>query len=107
MQELETNLGARIAGLTSDLGSRTEERDLAQNELSSARASVESLERTQASQADRIARLEAQLAVAEDRWKRANAKIDADAELLVRVRKALGIGIGLLDQQQANLLEEN
>jgi chromosome segregation ATPase/DNA-binding response OmpR family regulator len=104
--ELESTSRARVAGLEGDLKERTEQRDMAQNELSAARASISQLERTEADNVQRIGRLEAQLSLANDRLRRAEAKIRQDQELLDRVRKALGIGIGLLEQQKQNGLEE-
>ncbi len=106
-QEIESSLGERITALAADLGAVAEERDSARNELSAAQANIESLGRTQSSQSNRIAKLDAQLGLMEDRYKRADAKIAADAELLTRARRALGISLGLLDQQQQNAIEDN
>jgi chromosome segregation ATPase len=105
-QELESNLRGKIAALESDLSTRTDERDRAQNELSAARASIASHERTEAQQTARIVELEGALGSSEGRVQRQSAKLASDAELLERVRKALGISIGLLEQQKETALEE-
>ena len=101
-QELERNLSARIASIESDLATRTEERDLTHNELSAARARIVSLEDTDAEKARRIAGLEQSLRDAEQRIQRQLERGAQDAQLLDRVRKALGIGLGLLEQQRSN-----
>jgi chromosome segregation ATPase len=100
--ELEQHLLGRIAGIEADLARRTEERDLTQNELSAARARVVSLEDTESTQSRRIAGLESGLSQAEQRIERQTSKIATDDQILERVRKALGISIGLLEQQRDN-----
>jgi chromosome segregation ATPase len=104
-QELERNLSARISSIESDLATRTEERDLTHNELSAARARIVSLEDTDAEKARRIAGLEQSLRDAEQRIQRQLERGAQDAQLLDRVRKALGIGLGLLEQQRSNTSE--
>lgn len=104
-QELETNLRNKIVGLEQELAKSVDERDRAQNELSAARASIASHERTETQQAARVAELEEALQSAERQVQRQAGKISTDAELLERVRKALGIGIGLLEQQRENVVE--
>ncbi len=105
-QELDTGLRAKISGLETELTSRVEERDRAQNELSAARASIASHERTESQQAARVADLEGALVSAERQVQRQATKLASDGEILERVRKALGIGIGLLEQQRENVPEE-
>jgi chromosome segregation ATPase len=100
--ELEQHLLGRIAGIEADLARRTEERDLTQNELSAARARIISLEDTESTQSHRIAGLESGLFQAEQRIERQSSKIATDDQILERVRKALGISIGLLEEQRGN-----
>jgi chromosome segregation ATPase len=101
-RELEQSLSSRIAMLEADLATRTEERDLTNNELSSARARIASLEHSDADKAQRINSIESNLYQAEQRIQRQSSKIAHDDELLERVRKALGISIGLLEQQRSH-----
>jgi chromosome segregation ATPase len=101
---LDARLSARIGALEGDLEQRTNERDNAHNELSAMRASIASLERTGAALNDRVSALESDLGRANDRIDSQNAKIAMDKELLDRVRRALGIGIGLLEQQKHNVV---
>ncbi|MDB4977025.1 MAG: Phosphate regulon transcriptional regulatory protein PhoB [Myxococcaceae bacterium] len=103
-QELEGRLSTRIGSLEGELSARTQERDTAHNELSAMRASIASLERTGAQLSDRLSALEADLGRANDRIDQQSAKIALDKELLDRVRRALGIGIGLLEQQKHNVV---
>jgi|GEM_PF-3743703 len=103
---LESTLRGKIAGLEGDLQGRTEERDRAQNELSAARASIASHERTEAQQTARIVELEGALSASEGKAQRRGDKLATDAELLERVRKALAISMGLLEQQRETALEE-
>jgi hypothetical protein len=105
-QELEASLRGKIAGLEGDLAARIEERDRAQNELLGARASIAAHERTEAQHTARIAELEGALAASEGRVQRQGDKLAADGELLERVRKALAISMGLLEQQRETALEE-
>ncbi|MFT3921966.1 MAG: hypothetical protein QM778_05480 [Myxococcales bacterium] len=105
-QEMEATLRGKIAGLEGDLQGRTEERDRAQNELSAARASIASHERTEAQQTARIVELEGALADSQGQVKRQSDKLASDSELLERVRKALAISVGLLEQQRETALEE-
>lgn len=105
-QDLETKMKGLIAGVEADLATRTEERDIAQNELSSARGRIEALEGSERELNESIAALEARRDGLEAKLDGAKAKIETDAELLERVRKALGIGIGLLDQQKNNSLPD-
>lgn len=98
--ELESRLTGEIRNLEGHLAARTEERDLTQNELGSARAQIASLEQLAAQRAERIAQVETSLSHAEHRLNQLNAKIASDNELLERVRRALGIGVGLLEQQK-------
>ncbi len=100
--ELEQHLLGRVAGLEADLARRTEERDLTQNELSAARARIVSLEDTEDTQSRRIAGLESGLMRAEQQIELQSSKIASDDQILERVRKALGISIGLLEQQRGN-----
>jgi chromosome segregation ATPase len=100
--ELEQHLLGRVAGLEADLARRTEERDLTQNELAAARARIVSLEDTEHTQSRRIAGLESGLSEAEQQIERQSTKIASDDQILERVRKALGISIGLLEQQRGN-----
>ena len=100
--ELEQSLLARIARLEADLAMRTEERDLTNNELSSARARIQSLEQTEAQLTQHVAGLEGRLFQAEQRIEQQTSKIATDDEILERVRKALGISVGLLEQQRQN-----
>jgi hypothetical protein len=101
-REVEQSLSSRIAMLEADLATRTEERDLTHNELSSARARIASLEEADADKAQRIGSLEASVRLGEQRIQRQAAKIAQDEQLLDRVRKALGISVGLLEQQRTN-----
>lgn len=103
-QELDRTLSARLRLLEGDLARRTEERDTAHNELSAMRASIASLERNGAQLSERLSVLESDLARANHRIDQQNAKIETDKELLERVRRALGIGIGLLEQQRQNVV---
>jgi chromosome segregation ATPase len=103
-QELEGRLSARIFSLEGDLSSRTQERDTANNELLAMRASIASLERSGAQLSERLSGLEVDLGRANDRIDQQNTKIAHDKELLDRVRRALGIGIGLLEQQKQNVV---
>jgi chromosome segregation ATPase len=100
--ELEQHLLGRIAGIEADLSRRTEERDLTQNELAAARARIVSLEDMESTQSHRIAGLESGLFQAEQRIERQSSKIATDDQILERVRKALGISIGLLEEQRGN-----
>ena len=102
--ELDSKLNERIGKLDFELTRRTQERDTANNELSATRASIASLERTGVQLSERIAQLELSLNQASDRIEQQNTKIALDQELLDRVRRALGIGIGLLEQQKQNIL---
>ena len=102
--ELDTTLSTRIGSLEGDLARRTQERDTAQNELSAMRASIASLERNGAQLSERLSALEVDLGRANDRIDQQSAKIALDKELLDRVRRALGIGIGLLEQQKQNVV---
>jgi len=102
--ELDTKLSTRIGVLEGDLARRTQERDTAQNELSAMRASIASLERSGAQLSERLSALEVDLGRANDRIDQQSAKIALDKELLDRVRRALGIGIGLLEQQKQNVV---
>lgn len=103
-QELDRTLSARLRLLEGDLARRTEERDTAHNELSAMRASIASLERSGAQLAERLSVLESDLQRANHRIDQQNSKIELDKELLDRVRRALGIGIGLLEQQRQNVV---
>jgi hypothetical protein len=98
--ELEQALLARIAVIEADLNTRTEERDLTNNELSAARARNAALEQTEATQLQQIRALDAALVRAEQRIEQQSSKIATDDEILSRVRKALGISVGLLEQQK-------
>ena len=102
--ELDAKLSTRIGSLEGDLARRTQERDTAQNELSAMRASIASLERNGAQLSERLSALEVDLGRANDRIDQQSAKIALDKELLDRVRRALGIGIGLLEQQKQNVV---
>jgi hypothetical protein len=104
-QELESRLRNEIRNLEGHLSARTEERDLTQNELTSARAQIASLEQLSAQRAERIGQLEGSLSHAEHRIGLQSSKIAADNELLERVRRALGIGMGLLEQQKQNVVD--
>jgi hypothetical protein len=98
--ELEERMLARIAGIEADLATRTEERDLTHNELAAARARVAAKEEIEANQQQQIEALEAALVRAEQRIEQQSSKMATDDEILNRVRKALGISIGLLEQQK-------
>jgi chromosome segregation ATPase len=104
-QELERRLRNEVRNLEGHLSARTEERDLTQNELTSARAQIASLEQLSAQRAERIGQLEGSLSHAEHRIGLQSSKIAADNELLERVRRALGIGMGLLEQQKQNVVD--
>ena len=69
-----------------------------------ARASIASLERAAAQLSERVSLLESDLEQAHERIDQQSAKIALDKELLDRVRRALGIGIGLLEQQKQNVV---
>ncbi|HEY6879169.1 MAG TPA: hypothetical protein VI299_14180 [Polyangiales bacterium] len=101
---LDARLSARIGALEGDLEQRTQERDSAQNELSAMRASIASLERAGTALNERVSALEDELGRANDRIDQQSQKIAVDKELLDRVRRALGIGIGLLEQQKHNVV---
>ncbi len=103
---LDARLSARIGALEGDLQQRTQERDSAHNELSAMRASIASLERSGAALSERVSGLESDLARANDRIEQQGQKIAVDKELLERVRRALGIGIGLLEQQKQNVVHD-
>jgi CheY-like chemotaxis protein len=98
--ELEERMLARIAGIEADLATRTEERDLTHNELAAARARVAAKEEIEANQQQQIKALDAALSRAEQRIEQQSSKMATDDEILSRVRKALGISIGLLEQQK-------
>lgn len=102
--DLDEKLSSRIGSLEGDLAQRTKERDTAHNELSAMRASIASLERSGAQLSERLSALEVDLGRANDRIDQQGAKIALDKELLDRVRRALGIGIGLLEQQKQNVV---
>ena len=68
------------------------------------RASIASLERSGAQLSERLSVLENDLQRANNRIDQQNSKIELDKELLDRVRRALGIGIGLLEQQRQNVV---
>jgi chromosome segregation ATPase len=103
--ELEAQLRGEIRNLEGHLGARTEERDLMQAELSSVRNQLSKSEQMAAGQAERISALEATLVQTEQRVALLGSKISTDNELLERVRRALGIGVGLLEQQKQNMVE--
>jgi hypothetical protein len=98
--ELEERMLGRIAGIEADLATRTEERDLTHNELAAARARVAAKEEIEANQQQQIKALDAALVRAEQRIEQQSSKMATDDEILNRVRKALGISIGLLEQQK-------
>ena len=70
------------------------------------RASIASHERTETQQTARIVELEGSLSSSEGRVQRQGDKLAADSELLERVRKALAISMGLLEQQRETALDE-
>lgn len=96
----EGELREQLAGVQSDLETRTGERDRSQSELSQAAEKITGLESTLAEQRTSIGSLENRLSETDGRLERAIAKLEADAELLERVRKAMGIGLGLLEEQK-------
>jgi chromosome segregation ATPase len=98
--DLEETMLGRIAAIEADLVTRTEERDLTNNELAAARARVSAQEEIEANQQQQIKALDGALARAEQRIAQQSSKIANDDEILSRVRKALGISIGLLEQQK-------
>lgn len=96
-----------------ELEQRTEERDTLSAELSAARASLAEAEQRAGEQSERIATLEQQQRRLEDvqrdleqRLDQAQAKIAADSQLLERARKAMAIGLGLLEDQKNNRPEQ-
>jgi hypothetical protein len=98
--ELEQAMLGCIAAVEADLATRTEERDLTNNELAAARARVAAKEEIEANQQEQIKALDAALTRAEQRIEQQSSKMASDDEILNRVRKALGISIGLLEQQK-------
>ncbi len=68
-----------------------------QNELSELQTTLQFLERGHATQADRIVQLQSTVAALEERLRRADERLEADADMLGRVRQALGAGLSLLN----------
>ncbi len=90
------------SGLLANVASLEGEKSRLENELSSARASIAELERTVEDRSARIVSLEDDVARLEHRIAQAESKIATDDALLERVRKAMAIGVGLLEQQKDN-----
>jgi CheY-like chemotaxis protein len=86
------------ARLEESLGEVADDRDSKSEELSNTQSKVDKLE---AETAELLRRVES-LAASLDRAKK---KIESDEELLKRVRKAMAIGIGLLEEQRQNQVE--
>ncbi len=91
-ERLEESETAR-ADFESKLNATSQERDEKVAALAAAHASIEDLNATKANHEQRLADLERKLSAA-------TARIERDEQLLARVRKALGIGLGLLEEQQ-------
>ena len=95
-----------------DLAIRTAERDDVRTRLEEVTAALASAERLATERSQRIdtleselastrSRLEAEVADLRARLETAETKLSNDAALLERVRKALSIGMGLLEEQRS------
>ncbi len=99
--ELEQKLAAteeNSRSLERTLNKVTEERNERSAEVLSARDAITKLDEANKSFESRVADLEDKLALATD-------KIGKDEALLGRVRKAMAIGLGLLEEQKQNEIE--
>ncbi|MGB5284828.1 MAG: hypothetical protein WBN29_09945, partial [Polyangiales bacterium] len=85
-----------------ELGTLKEARDGLQSELDASRARVETLEGSTRELESRVGSLEAMKSQLESKLSMAVEKIATDDELLKRVRKAMAIGLSLLEEQEKN-----
>jgi chromosome segregation ATPase len=99
--ELEQTQQAR-AGLESELAETIQARDALQRELESSRATVQGLTASKRDLESRVGALEALKSQLESKLSMAVEKIATDDALLERVRKAMAIGISLLEEQKKN-----
>jgi len=94
---LEAALAAAASEKAGALAEAESAHRATQGELSAAQATAQFLERTQATQAERIARQDSAIAGLEDELKRATARADAAVETLANLRRAFGAGLKLLN----------
>ena len=85
-----------------ELNTTKEARDGLQTELDASRTKVEILEETKRNLESRVGSLEAMKSQLESKLSMAVEKIATDDELLSRVRKAMAIGLSLLEEQEQN-----
>jgi chromosome segregation ATPase len=90
------------ARLQSELGETREARDGLQEALDTSRTKVEVLEGNKRDLDSRVGALEASKSQLESQLSMAVEKIATDEALLQRVRKAMAIGLSLLEEQERN-----
>jgi len=88
--------------LQSELGETKEARDGLQKQLDASRTQVEQLTDNKRDLESRVGSLEAVKSQLESKLSMAMQKIATDEALLQRVRKAMAIGLGLLEEQASN-----
>jgi len=105
-------LGRKLAEsekqLTDSEGGRVlaeQDRDSLRAQLSETKTRVEELEKIQRGQASKLTKLEGTKKDLEAQLNRALNKIESDSELLERARRAVAIGLSLLEDQDKNSLE--
>ncbi|NCQ60509.1 MAG: hypothetical protein GW913_07560, partial [Myxococcales bacterium] len=99
-------LSEQKAELETQLTETQEARDLANAQLAAARAQVDELSTEGKAKDGKIAELEAARASLEAARDRTQAKLDSDEALLERARRAMTIGLGLLEDQRQNAVAE-
>ncbi len=94
-------LEAAVAAAASDKATMIAEAEsaqrAAQGELTTALGTIQFLERTQASQAERIARQESRIVTLEESLRLATERADAGEETLASLRRTLATGLSLLN----------
>ena len=85
-----------------ELSSTKEARDGLETELDASRTNVQVLEGNNRELESRVGSLEAMKSQLESKLSMAVEKIATDDELLARVRKAMAIGLSLLEEQEKN-----
>lgn len=103
-EALEASVESGLA-VQQNLEARVKERDEARSELATTRTRRDELDRAVHAHIAQIAELEAAKSELEAQLAHALARLDGDALLLERVRKALAIGAALLDEQQRRAVE--
>lgn len=92
---------------TQEIAVLIEQRDTLRNEAETSATRVEELEEEKASLEARVRTLEEKARRLEGRLSGALEKIRADQEILERARRAMAIGLGLLEDQRNNALSED